>query len=423
MYCKECGNELPENAKFCASCGSEVLAEPAVVETQYTKPFSWAPFIAIGLACMVIGAGVSLVFTPATQAPSNSESASSEATPASSSQATNSSSNASDASSSKTTSVSEAATSSETTSTSEASAETVLSAEEQVLKNIEGWWVTVGNSQSVFYRFRGATMEAYYYDFIDNTGYHYTGVGNIASIKPLNLYPNTIGGTNGYSINLPSDNSFRYYYYDDQPDFLECHWSTDGYSVSDSLTRLTDVPADLASLGDQMAAELGEPTSLEQSSPTPDTTNATNTNSHVVAGRYEFDIPQYWRGRVDIIHEETDDRINIYPAGTKFRLITLGIEDAQSERMGGDIGSGNIWSQQLADGNFLVVRVATTGMFAGGIIQPYFSQYSTEQIELIADLMTNGDRTAEQLFSGDYGSNPRISAGVSELIDSITIKE
>ena len=30
MFCPKCGNELPEGAKFCATCGKQIIKEGAV---------------------------------------------------------------------------------------------------------------------------------------------------------------------------------------------------------------------------------------------------------------------------------------------------------------------------------------------------------------------------------------------------------
>lgn len=40
MFCKQCGNILPERAKFCSSCGAPVEKEP---EPQYTPPVYQQP--------------------------------------------------------------------------------------------------------------------------------------------------------------------------------------------------------------------------------------------------------------------------------------------------------------------------------------------------------------------------------------------
>lgn len=43
MYCKNCGTEIREGAKFCASCGTAVEAEPKKEEFDFSKRYDNKP--------------------------------------------------------------------------------------------------------------------------------------------------------------------------------------------------------------------------------------------------------------------------------------------------------------------------------------------------------------------------------------------
>ena len=96
------------------------------------------------------------------------------------------------------------------------------SEKEKVLKGIEGLWTTVGNSGLISKTFKG--------DVVENSN------GGSNKIKDVKRFSNSDG--EGYKIFL--DNGIIYYLFDEDPEYLECHWEPDGpdnYSGSDSLGR------------------------------------------------------------------------------------------------------------------------------------------------------------------------------------------
>lgn len=53
MYCRNCGSELPENAKFCGKCG-----KPIIVQTKKNskkRTFLWIPILIVGIGIAAAG--------------------------------------------------------------------------------------------------------------------------------------------------------------------------------------------------------------------------------------------------------------------------------------------------------------------------------------------------------------------------------
>ena len=73
MYCRYCGKELPEEAKFCPSCGAKLVeeietsieAEPVFDMPKEEKPKSskvWDTFATIGMILGIINMAMCLLF-------------------------------------------------------------------------------------------------------------------------------------------------------------------------------------------------------------------------------------------------------------------------------------------------------------------------------------------------------------------------
>lgn len=63
MYCRNCGNKLNENSKFCTNCGSPInnVVQPQQVQKQTPKILKFLPFIIIGVVLLII-AGIASLF-------------------------------------------------------------------------------------------------------------------------------------------------------------------------------------------------------------------------------------------------------------------------------------------------------------------------------------------------------------------------
>ena len=56
MFCPKCGNELPEGAKFCATCGKQIIKEGAVesrLQNKSSNEVAWKKLIIIGVIAIV----------------------------------------------------------------------------------------------------------------------------------------------------------------------------------------------------------------------------------------------------------------------------------------------------------------------------------------------------------------------------------
>lgn len=56
MFCPKCGNELPEGAKFCATCGKQIIKEGAVesrLQNKSSNEVAWKKPIIIGVIAIV----------------------------------------------------------------------------------------------------------------------------------------------------------------------------------------------------------------------------------------------------------------------------------------------------------------------------------------------------------------------------------
>lgn len=75
MFCPKCGNELPDGAKFCATCGKQIIKEGAVESRQQNKStneVAWKKPIIIGVIAIVAILAIVLIIK-AISKPSDSQ--------------------------------------------------------------------------------------------------------------------------------------------------------------------------------------------------------------------------------------------------------------------------------------------------------------------------------------------------------------
>ena len=64
MFCPKCGNELPEGAKFCATCGKQMIKEGAVesrLQNNSTNEVAWKKPIIVGVIAIVAVLAIVLI--------------------------------------------------------------------------------------------------------------------------------------------------------------------------------------------------------------------------------------------------------------------------------------------------------------------------------------------------------------------------
>ena len=146
------------------------------------------------------------------------------------------------------------------------------------------------------------------------------------------------------------------------------------------------------------------------SDPVPDAAPA---QYHVSTANFEFDIPSYWRGKVE--WEETDTgAVIVYPTGLKdFVLLTVTIENGAEATVMGDIGTSYIAGTKGGDTHIEAWRRRYTFDVAfntGDVIS-----LPEEQIESIVDLCTMGQARAADIRGQEQAANDVIFLGDEEL--------
>lgn len=53
MYCRNCGSELPENAKFCGKCGQSIIVQTK--KNRKKRTFLWVPILIVGIGVTAAG--------------------------------------------------------------------------------------------------------------------------------------------------------------------------------------------------------------------------------------------------------------------------------------------------------------------------------------------------------------------------------
>lgn len=134
--------------------------------------------------------------------------------------------------------------------------------------------------------------------------------------------------------------------------------------------------------------------------------------SYVVrAEGFQFALPSYWRGKVDVVVDE--DEVDIYPKGyapaagddhDKEPLATLELEDGTEPDVAGDIGNFLAYSQPLGSRHVEVWATNWPWLAASGNAD-YTGVSSTSEFRVLVDLSTGGSLTYDDAVSRGEGDN------------------
>ena len=135
-------------------------------------------------------------------------------------------------------------------------------------------------------------------------------------------------------------------------------------------------------------------------------------DSYVVrAEGFQFTLPSYWRGKVDVVVDE--DEVDIYPKGyapaagddhDKEPLATLELEDGTEPDVAGDIGNFLAYSQPLGSRHVEGWATNWPWLAASGNAD-YTGVSSTSEFRVLVDLSTGGSLTYDDAVSRGEGDN------------------
>ena len=135
-------------------------------------------------------------------------------------------------------------------------------------------------------------------------------------------------------------------------------------------------------------------------------------DSYVVrAEGFQFTLPSYWRGKVDVVVDE--DEVDIYPRGyapaadsdsDKAALVSLELEDGTEPDVAGDIGNFLAYSQPLGSRHVEVWATNWPWLAASGNAD-YTGVSSTSEFRVLVDLSTGGSLTYDDAVSRGEGDN------------------
>ena len=126
---------------------------------------------------------------------------------------------------------------------------------------------------------------------------------------------------------------------------------------------------------------------------------ATAAQYHIVAPSYEFDLPEYWWGKVEV--EQNGDEVFVYAAGNPDQGLCSLLVDNYDTCVAGDIANGVVWQWQLDDTRVLQLWTDRwtylIGMEALG--EPQYLSLTPEDAEKLIDLSTGGTATLDDVLA------------------------
>ena len=390
MYCAHCGKELAEGANFCTACGSQASVAERLAIAEEMAPeemggvsaalssgrarsrLRMSPMILLVLALALtagIAAAAIYVYTQ-TQLPNSERNVVADYEDIRGFE-------------------------------SEGTVDSPVDTSTAVERLFNGWWRSAGSTQSIFHHISNGVEYIYqvspdvmasspvdeWDDFvfdskraIESTK-HYESGETGAATEPLNAI--TFEGGLTYLM-----------YASDENTLVMQNIDGTGYSVSGSLLRMVDIPDTLSKLAEETEVVSASATAEEV--------------SHFSFEHCEFDLPEYWRGKV--IVEQKNDRVTIYAktvhdAGYGGALAWIRLGDENATIAHGDVASRWVYDREYAPGQYVIVWAATPATcVVSGMIT---SGWSLE--ESIAEMYRNMPRDLFDDYVG-LSSGGRLSA-------------
>lgn len=144
----------------------------------------------------------------------------------------------------------------------------------------------------------------------------------------------------------------------------------------------------------------------------------------VRAEGYQFTLPSYWRGKVDVVVDE--DEVEIYPKGyaptddddrDDDRLVTLELEDGADPYNAGDIGNFLAYSQTLGNRHVEVWTTNWPWLVATGSAGSAGAS-STDESRTLVDLSTGGTMSYDEALARG-GDDEAVSNATRNYLGSI----
>ncbi|MCI1889773.1 MAG: hypothetical protein LKI98_04960 [Bifidobacterium crudilactis] len=136
--------------------------------------------------------------------------------------------------------------------------------------------------------------------------------------------------------------------------------------------------------------------------------------SHITTDSYQFDIPDYWKGRVTV--QQDRDTVTVYSKQYPSRAICQLRVVETSQMTAGDIGNAMVANATLDSNRSVAIWTTRWGYVAAkGQLDGGGESIGTDEAQELVDLQTGGKATYQQILdaesSGDSNSSPLLTLG------------
>lgn len=148
----------------------------------------------------------------------------------------------------------------------------------------------------------------------------------------------------------------------------------------------------------------------------------------ITAPSYEFDVPEYWWGKVEV--QQNGDEVSIYATGHPDQVLcSLTVEDADTA-VAGDIANGVDGQWQLDDTHVLQLWTTRWSLMATLTVmgQPSSVSLTREEAANLIDLSTGGATTLDEMVSvaneqgSDATATPSMDWARDALVPAVSLR-